>query len=158
VFGDVSERELELLNGYTLLRESAQGDLQDYLHYLLSKQYQREVMVAVFHNRFLNNLIDDLVKMINLDGLEVGQIRKRILQIRELYFGVLEQVHRRYYEVVENLYTNEVAKDFGRCSFENLERALETQDIRLISAEVIDFYEQYNSLSKKKDARRLVAI
>ncbi len=156
--GDVSERELELLNGYSLLRSSAQGDFLDYMRYLLSKQYRKEVMAAIFNNRMLNNLIDDLVAMVDLEEVEVEQITKRVMQIRELYFGVFEQVHGRYCEVVENLDSNEVVKDFGRISFDNLLRALKTQDRKVISAEVFDFYQQYCMLSRKKDARRLVAI
>ncbi len=156
--GDVSERELELLNGYSLLRSSAQGEFLDYMRYLLSKQYRKEVMAAIFNNRLLNNLIDDLVAMVDIEGVEVEQIMKRVIQIRELYFGVFEQVHGRYCEVVENLDSNEVVKDFGRISFDNLLRALKTQDRKVISVEVLDFYEQYYKLSRKKDARRLVAI
>jgi len=158
VNGDVSERELELLNGYSLLRSSAQSDFLDYMRYLLSKQYRKEVMAAIFNNRMLNNLIDDLVTMVDMEEIEVEHITKRVLQIRELYFGVFEQVHGRYCEVVENLDSNEVVKDFGRISFDNLLRALKTRDRKIVKTEVLDFYQQYYKLSRKKDARRLVAI
>ncbi len=156
--GELSLRELELLNGYSLLRSSAQGDFLDYMRYLLSKQYRKEVMAAIFNNRLLNNLIDDLVSTADIEEIEIEQIRRRVMQIRELYFGVFEQIHGRYCEVVENLDSNEVVKDFGRISFDNLLRALNTEDRKVISAEVLDFYEQYSRLSRKKDARRLVAI
>ncbi len=156
--GDVSDRELELLNGYSLLRSSAQGDFLDYMRYLLSKQYRREVMAAIFNNRLLNNLIDDLVTMVDLEEVKVEHITKRVMQIRELYFGVFEQVHGRYCEVVDNLDSNEVVKEFGRISFDNLLRALKTQDMKIIKIEIGDFYQQYYNLSRKKDARRLVAI
>ncbi len=156
--GDISERELELLNGYSLLRSSAQSDFLDYMRYLLSKQYRKEVMAAIFNNRMLNSLIDDLVAMADVEEIETEHITKRVMQIRELYFGVFEQVHGRYCEVVENLDSNEVVKDFGRISFDNLLRALKTQDSKVIKAEIIDFYQQYCLLSRKKDARRLVAI
>jgi hypothetical protein len=158
VKGELSLRELELLNGYSLLRSSAQGDFLDYMRYLLSKQYRKEVMAAIFNNRLLNNLIDDLVSTADIEEIEIEQIRRRVMQIRELYFGVFEQIHGRYCEVVENLDSNEVVKDFGRISFDNLLRALNTEDRKVISAEVLDFYEQYSRLSRKKDARRLVAI
>ncbi len=156
--GDWSARDLELLNGYSLLRPSAQGDFLDYMHYLLSKQYRTEVMAAIFNNRILNKLIDDLVSMVDIEGMEIELIKRRVLQIREIYFGVFEQVHARYCEVVVNLDSNEVVKDFGRISFENLLRALKTEDWKVIKSEVLDFYEQYDSLSRKKDARRLIAI
>lgn len=156
--GEVSDRELDMLKGYSLLRSSAQNDFLDYMRYLLSKQYRKEVMAAIFNNRMLNNLVDDLVAMVDLEGVEVEQITKRVIHIRELYFGVFEQVHARYCEVVENLDSNEVVKDFGRISFDNLLRALKTQDRGVIKAEVFDFYEQYYKLSRNKDARRLVAI
>ena len=156
--GELSLRDLELLNGYSLLRPSAQGDFLDYMHYLLSKQYRTEVMAAIFNNRILNKLIDDLVSMMEIEGIEIESMRRRVIQIREIYFGVFEQVHARYCEVVENLDSNEVVKDFGRISFDNLLRALNTEDRKVIKAEVSDFYEQYSRLSRKKDARRLVAI
>jgi hypothetical protein len=158
VKGEISIRDLELLNAYSLLRPSAQGDFLDYMHYLLSKQYRTEVMAAIFNNRMLNKLIDDLVTMADIEGIEIDLIKRRVIQIRELYFGVFEQVHARYCEVVENLDSNEVVKDFGRISFDNLFRALKTEDRKLIKTEVLEFYEQYASLSRKKDARRLVAI
>ncbi|MGI6421313.1 MAG: hypothetical protein ACOX0N_03790 [Syntrophomonadaceae bacterium] len=158
VKGDLSLRDLELLNAYSLLRPSAQRDFLDYMNYLLSRQYRSEVMSAIFNNRILNKLIDDLVRMVDIEGIETEPIRRRVIHIREIYFGVFEQVHARYCEVVENLDSNEVVKDFGRISFDNLLRAIRTEDRKLIKAEVHDFYEQYSSLSRKKDARRLVAI
>jgi hypothetical protein len=154
----VSEKELRLLNAFSLLKASAQGDLTDYINYLLAKQYRKEVMAAVFNNRLLRNLIDNLLFVVEADEVETETIKRRILQIKELYFGIFESVHRRYCEVVDNLDGNEVVKDFGRSSFENLLMALNKGNIEIIRAEVNDFYQQYNNMSKKKDARIMVAI
>ncbi len=154
----MSYRELELLNAYELLGSHARSDLKDYLTYLLSKQYRREVMMSVFNNRLLMNLVANLAMNSQREEIQIDYLERRIMQIRELYFGIFEEVHRRYSDVVDNLDSNETVKDFGRSSFDNLERALRTGNLDIIRSEIQDFCQQFMNLAGKKDNRRLVAI
>lgn len=155
---DITSNELELLNSYHILGPSGQREVKDYLRYLLCKQYRREVMVAVFHNKLIHNLFHSLLHIAEKDDLSIEQVSKRIEQIKELYYGIFEQIHHRYSEHIEDLDSNEIVREFGRNSFANIERALISEDISLIRLEVIDFYQEYNKLARKKDTMKIVAV
>jgi hypothetical protein len=158
MFGELTANEIELLNAYQLLGITGQKELRDYMRYLLCKQYRREVMVAVFQNQLIHNLFHSIMHMIEKDDYDIGQLTRRLKQIKELYFGIYEQVHNKYDEQVEHLDSIEMVKEFGRNSFENINRALLTDDRVLIRIEVIDFYEGFKNLSTNKDARKIVAV
>lgn len=156
--GDISAREIELLNAYQVLGQTGRKDLKDYMRFLLCKQYKREVMVSVFHNNLLHNLFHSLLHMIEREDIDLDQVRRRIIQIRELYYAIFEQVHNRYAELVEELDSNELVKEFGRTSFDNVERAIRIGSSVLVRAEILGFYQEFNNLGKKKDARKIVAV
>ena len=63
VIGDITVNEVELLNAYSTGTIGAKG-LKDYLRYLLYKQYKREAMAAVFHNKLLHNLFHSLLHLV----------------------------------------------------------------------------------------------
>lgn len=156
--GEISYKEVELLNVYELLGPTGQKELKDYMRYLLTKQYKREVMVAVFNNKLMQNLFHSLLHMIQKDDFDILQVKKRVFQIKELYYGVFEQVHTRYAELIEDLDSNEIVREFGRNSFENINMAFSSEDRGKIQFEIINFYQEYIKLSKKKDARQIVAV
>lgn len=158
MLGEMSQNELELLNVYALLGPTGQRDLKDYLRYLLTKQYRRDVMSGVFNNKLIQNLLHSLLHIIEKDDFDIYQAKKRIIQIKELYYGVFEKIHTRYAELIEDLDSNEIVKEFGRSSFENLSRAFDSNDRKKIQYEIINFYQEYMKLSKKKDARQIVAV
>lgn len=158
MFADMTANEVEFLNMLQILSASGQKELKDYLRYLLMKQYRREVMVAVFQNKLLANLFHSLMFLVERDDFDYAQVYKRVKQIKELYYGIFEQVHNRYLEVIEDLDSNEVVREFGRSSFDNLERAFNQGNPSLIRMEIIGFYQEYNNLGKKKDARQIIAV
>lgn len=154
----MSRNEIELLNVYALLGPTGQKELKDYLKYLLTKQYKRDVMVAVFNNKLIHNLLHSLLHIIERDDFDIYQAQKRILQIKELYYGVFEKIHLRYAELIEDLDSNEIVREFGRNSFENIKLAFDSNNRNRIQFEIINFYQEYMNLSKKKDARQIVAV
>lgn len=158
MIGNMGMNEIEMLNAYQYLGSSARKELKEYMRYLLSRQYKREAMSTVFNNKLLHSLFQSLLRLVERNEVDVEQVRKRIFQIKELYYSLFEQVHCRFAEVIEELDSNEVVKDFGRNSFDNLERVLETRNIHKIRMEVINVYQEYINLSRKKDARRIVAV
>lgn len=158
MLADMTAYEIDILNMLHILSPTAQRELNDYLRYLLTKQYRREVMVAVFQNKLLANLFHSLMFMVERDDFDVEQVHKRIRQIKELYYGIFDQVHNRYANVVEDLDSNEVVREFGRISFENLEQAFHQENLTLIRMETINFYQEFNRLAKKKDARQIIAV
>jgi hypothetical protein len=158
VFEGLTTNDIELLNSYQLLGVNGQKELNDYMRYLLCKQYRRELMVAIFQNQLIHNLCHSVLHIIEKDEFDINHLGKRIRQIKELYYGIYEQVHNKYSEHVENLDSIEVVKEFGKNSFGNIERALRTEDHILIRVEIIDFYEEFKILSKQKEARKIVAV
>ncbi|HBQ85332.1 MAG TPA: hypothetical protein DER33_09700 [Syntrophomonas sp.] len=158
MFGEITANEIELLNAFHLLGMTGQKELKDYLRYLLCKQYRREVMVSIFQNQLIHNLFHSIMHMIEKDDYDIAQLTRRLKQIQELYFGIYEQVHNKYSEQIEYLDSIEIVKDFGKNSFENINRALLTGNTILIRIEIIDFYEGFKKLSTNKDARKIVAV
>jgi hypothetical protein len=158
VLGDITVNEVEILNAYQLLSPASRREFRDYVRYLLCKQYKREVMAAVFNNKLLHNLFLSLLHLLEKEELNLEQVAKRVLQIKELYYAIFEQVHCKYSELVEDLDSNEVVKEFARNSFANLDRAIRSKNPDLIRYEIINFHQEFNKLSKKKDARNIVAV
>ncbi len=158
MFGDITANEIELLNAYSLLAATGQREMNDYIRYLLCKQYKKEIMVEVFHNQLLHSLLHSLLHLVERDEFDIKQVEKRVKQINELYFGIFAKVHNKYSEHVEELDSNEMVKEFGKSSFENIERACYAGNRIVIRLEIIEFYEGYNKLARKKDARKIVAV
>lgn len=156
--GDITLNEIELLNAYEMLSISGQRDLKDYLRYLLCKQYKRDVMVTVFHNKLLHNLFHGLLHLVEREELDREQAKKRIAQIKDLYYGLFEQVHCRYSQHVDELDSNDVVVGFARNGFANLERVLNGENTDMIRYEIVNFYQEYTKLSQRKDARSIVAV
>ena len=158
MFGDLASNEVELLNAYSILGHTAHKELNDYLRYLLCKQYKKESMVAVFNIQLIHSLLHSILHIVERDEFDISQVEKRAEQIREIYFGIFEQIHYKYSEHIEELDSNEMVKDFGRNSFENIRRACRSGNRITIRLEVVDFCESFNKLARKKDARKIVAV
>ncbi len=158
MLGDISVNEVELLNAYQILSPPGQRGLKDYLRYLLYRQYKREAMAAVFHNQLLHNLFHSLLHIIEREDYDLLQIEKRIKQIKELYYGIFEQVHNRFADVVDDLDSCEIVKEFGYNSFANVDKAIKSGNHVMLRFEIIDFYQGFSRLSQKKDARNIVAV
>jgi hypothetical protein len=158
VFAEMTAAEIELLNMLEVLTPSGKREVREYTRYVLTKQYRREVMVAVFQNKLLANLFHSLVYLVEREDLDIAQVQKRVRQIKELYYTIFAQVHNRYLEVIDDLDSNEVVREFGRTGFENLEQAFRQGNSAVIRMEVVNFHQEYNKLGKKKDARQIVAV
>ncbi len=158
MFSDITAQEVEILNMLDIMTPTGVREVKEYMRYILTKQYRREVMAAVFHNKLLSNLFHSLLFLVERDDFDVAQVQKRVQQIKQIYYAIFDQVHNKYSKVVEDLDSNEVVREFGRISFENLERAFKQGQLSLIRMEVINFYQEYNKLGKKMDARQIVAV
>ena len=158
MYSDIDKSDIELLNAFSNLNIAAQKDFKDYVRYLLTKQYKRELMVAIFHNGLLHSLIQNLLHIVERDEFQISQIENRMQQVSELYFGIFEKVHCKYMALVDGLDSSELVKDFGRNSFDNINRACTSGNRLLIRMEISEFYEGYYKLAQKKDARKIVAV
>jgi hypothetical protein len=158
MFGDFSSNEVELLNAYCVLGHTAQKEFHDYLRYLLCKQYKKEIMAAIFNNQLIHSLLHSLLHTVEREEFDINQIEKRVQQFREIYFGIFEQVHCKYAELITDLDSNEMVKDFGTNSIENIMRACHSGDCSMIRFEIVELCENFNKLAKKKDARKIVAV
>ncbi|HCF49054.1 MAG TPA: hypothetical protein DER60_02145 [Syntrophomonas sp.] len=158
LYTDICLNDIEILNNYKKLTPAAQRELLEYMRYLLCKQYKRDVMVAVFHNKLINNLLHSLLRLIERDEIDLSQVTRRVMQIKELYYGLFEKVHNNYAELIEDLDSNEAVKEFGRNGFSNLEQAIRSSQINRIKMEVIEFYQGFESLARHREARKIVAV
>lgn len=158
MFAEMTANEIEMLNMLDMLTPAGKREVREYMRYVLIKQYRREVMVAIFQNKLLANLFHSLIFLVERDDFDMAQVQKRVRQIKELYYAIFDQVHNKYLEVVEDLDSNEVVREFGRTSFENLEQAFKQGQPSIVRMEVINFHQEYNKLGKKKDARQIVAV
>jgi len=158
VFAEMTAQEIEFLNMLGIMTPSGKREVMEYMRYVLTKQYRREVMAAVFHNKLLANLFHSLIFLVERDDFDVAQVQKRVQQIKQLYYTIFDQVHNKYREVIEDLDSNEVVREFGRISFDSLEQAFMQGQPSVIRMEVVNFHQEYNKLGKKKDARQIVAV
>jgi len=158
MYSDIEKSDIELLNAFSNLSASAQKDFRDYVRYLLTKQYKRELMVAIFNNGLLHSLIQSLLHIVEREEFQITQIENRMKQISELYFGIFEKVHCKYMALIDELDSSELVKDFGRNSFDNINRACMSDNRMLIRMEIAEFHEGYYKFAHKKEARNIVAV
>lgn len=156
--GELSTNEVEMINGFAYLHPGAQREAKDYLQFLLQKQYRQEVKAAVFHNKLLHNLFQSLLHLVEKEDFDLEMVKRRIKQLKELYYNLFEQVHGRYSELVTELDSNETVREFGRIAFENVQLAINSGNLTLIRLEIVDFYQSYCMLGKKKDTRQIMAV
>jgi hypothetical protein len=156
--GEFSFDEVELLNAYFILGPSGKKEMSDYLRYLLIKQYKKELVVSIFNNQLLNSLLHRILHIVEREDFEIDQMEKRVLQFKEIYFGTFEQVHCKYAELIPDLDSYEIIKDFGKNSIENIMQSCSSGNRSLIRFEIIELGENFNKLARKKDARKIVAV
>jgi hypothetical protein len=158
MLGDLSLDEVELLNAYHVLGTSGKKEMRDYQRYLLIKQYKKELVVSIFNNNLLQSLLHKLLHMVEREDFDINMIEKRVLQFKEIYFGTFEQVHCKYTELIADLDSYEVIKDFGKNSFENIMRSCSSGNRNTIRYEIVELGENFSKLARKKDARQIVAV
>ncbi|NLV22823.1 MAG: hypothetical protein GXY49_12735 [Syntrophomonadaceae bacterium] len=158
MFGDLSSDDVELLNAYGVLGHSAKKDMHDYLCYLLNKQYKKELMAAIFNNQLIHSLLHSLLHTAEREDFDIDQIEKRIRQFKEIYFGIFEHVYNKYAELITDLDSYEMVKDFGLNSVEHILRACFSGNHGVIRFEIIELCENFNKLARKKDARKIIAV
>lgn len=158
MFEGFTRSEIELLSAYDILNNSAKRDMRDYVKYLLCKQYKKESTIQVFNNQVIHNLFHHILHLMEKEKFDPQHLEKRIKQIKEIYFYTFEQVHLKYSKVIIDLDSNELVLDFGRNSFENIERAFIIGNTKTIKMEILEFYEQYLNISKKKDSQKVIAV
>lgn len=158
MYNDIDKSDIEILNVFSNLNSSAQKDCKDYLQYLLTKQYKRELMAAIFQNGLLHSLIQSLMNIVEREEFSISQIENRMKQINELYFGIFEKVYCKYIALVDGLDSSELVRDFGRNSFDNINRACLSGNRMLIRMEIAEFNEGFYKFALKKEARKIVAV
>ncbi len=92
------------------------------------------------------------------EDFDKNQIEKRALQFKEIYFAIFEQIHSKYADLVDDLDSCEIVKDFGINSVDNILQACWANNRSAILFEVIELSESFNKFAKKKSARKIVAV
>lgn len=158
MFAELSSQEIELLSVNAVLGPAAKKEMHDYLCYLLGKQYKKELMAAIFNNQLINSLLHNLLRIVEREDFEIAQVEKRIQQFKEIYFGIFENVYNKYAELINDLDSYEMVKDFGVNSVDNILCACNSDNSKAVRFEIIELYESFNKLARKKDARKIIAV
>lgn len=158
MYGDIDASDIELLNAVSNLNPNYRKEFKDYIQYLLSKQYKKELMIAIFHNQLMHSLLQSTMQLVERDEFLITQVEKRVKQMQELYFGIFEKIHIKYSELIIGLDSYEIVRDFGRNSFDNINRACRSGNRLIIRMEINEFYEGYFKYAQKKEARKIFAV
>ncbi len=158
MYGEIEAGDIELLNAVSNLAPVYRKEFKDYIQYLLTKQYKKELMVAIFHNQLLHSLLQSTLQLAEREEFSIVQIEKRVGQMQELYFGIFEKIHIKYSELVDGLDSYELVRDFGKLSFDNINRACCSGNRLLIRMEVNEFLEGFYKHAQKKEARKIFAV
>jgi hypothetical protein len=157
---DFSREEIQLLEANSLLTSPARKKLSEYLHFLLYKQYKAEVLSAVVGNQFVVQMLNRLRQMAERNDLDMPAVSRKLHQLRELYFSIFSSIHVKYSELVPDLDSCEIVREFGVAGFDNIERACMMENKLLLRLEIEDFYRGFETLAQKSinNTRQLVAI
>ncbi len=158
MYDNINASDIELFNAISNLDTTYQKEFRDYIQYLLTKQYKKELMGAIFHNQLLHSLLQSTLQLVEREDFEITQIEKRVKQMHELYFGIFEKVHLKYCEIIDGLDSSELVRDFGRNSFDNINRACLSGNRLLIRMEISEFYEGYYKFASQKGLRKIFAV
>lgn len=158
MYGEIEAGDIELLNAVSNLAPVYRKEFKDYIQYLLTKQYKKELMVAIFHNQLLHSLLQSTLQLVEREEFSISQIEKRVRQMQELYFGIFEKIHIKYSELVDGLDSYEVVRDFGTLSFDNINRACRSGNRLLVRMEINEFLEGFYKHAQKKEARKIFAV
>ena len=158
MYGEIDAVDIEILNAVSNLAPAYRKEFKDYIRYLLTKQYKRELMTAIFQNQLLHSLLQSTLQLVEREDFLITQIEKRVRQMQEIYFGIFEKIHLKYSELIDGLDSYEAVRDFGRLSFDNINRACSSGNPLLIRMEINEFYEGYYKYAQKKEARKIFAV
>ncbi len=158
MYEDIDASDIELLNAVSNLTPNYRKEFKDYIQYLLTKQYKKELMIAIFHNQLMHSLLQSTMQLVEREDFLITQVEKRVKQMHELYFGIFEKIHIKYSELIIGLDSYEVVRDFGRNSFDNINRACRSGNRLIIRMEINEFYEGYFKFAHKKEARKIFAV
>jgi len=159
MYPDVTVQEVELLNRFNLLSAEGKKELNDYLRYLLLKQYRAELYSQVLGNPLLHNGLMQAVRMCESENVELEEIVHKIRQVKQIYYQLLEKVFLKYAEAVDELYLYDSLRDWGRIGFEQVADAANKDCKEDILRELEEMLHNYRKLAVNRgDRRRIVAV
>lgn len=158
MFLGLNSQEIQLLNRFNLLAPENKREVNDYLCYLIMKQYRAELNSQVLGNPLIYNGLLQAIRMCERDDLGIDEILQKIRQIKFLYYQLLEKIYCKYADILEGFYTDELLKDWGRLGFESVFEAAQKQSKESICTELEEMVQGYNRLAKKEGKRKFVAV
>jgi hypothetical protein len=77
-----------------------------------------------------------MLHIVERDDFQIIQIENRLKQVNELYFGIFEKIHTKYSDLIDGLDSSELVREFGKNSFEHINRACKSGNRTLIRMEI----------------------
>lgn len=158
MFPDLSDQEIHLLNNFNLLTQDNQKEYNDYLRYILLKQYRAEMHSQVLANPLLCNGLKQALRLCEREETGIEEIMQKVRQTKYIYHQLVEKVYCKYAEALDDFPLNDLVLDWGRMGFENVAEAASNDQKDLIRRELEEMIHGYNKMAKKQDRRRIVAV
>lgn len=155
---EMNTNEMQLLNRFNMLNRENQREMEDYLRYLLFKQYKAELNQQVFGNPILLSLLTQAERMCERDETVLEEVQAKVEQAQYVFCQILERVSAKYEEIINEPGSDQYVRDWGRLGFQGVAEALEMGCRDRLKNQIEEMLHGYHRLAKKEDRILTVAV
>lgn len=155
---DLTRQEIQLLNRFSMLTPEGRRELNNYMRFILLKQYRSDLFSQVLGNPLLFNGLQQAIRLCEREDVEVEEVVQKIRQLKFLYYQLLEKSYCKYSEILGEMLLEDSLKDWGKVCFENILDAAHTGRRELMRQELEEMVQSYNRLARREDRKKIVAV
>ena len=158
MFLEMTNQEIALLSKYNLLHPQTRQEVQEYMSYILFRQYQRELYNALLTNSAIGNGLTQIIRLCEREETDAQELVSRLNQVKFYFYHTYEKVKTKYEGVLAAVQAEDSLLDLGRLGFENILQAIYSNDRQRIRREVEEFVGMFRKLVHRRDKRRIAAV
>jgi len=158
MFLEISAQEITLLSKFNLLHPQAKQEIQEYVNYVLFRQYQRELYNAVLASAAINNGLNQIMRMCEREETDTEEILTKLKQVKFYFYQTYEGVKTKYEGVLAAIHAEDSLLDLGRLGFENILEAIYSNNKEQVRRETEEFLGMFRKLANPGDKRRIAAV
>jgi len=155
---DLTSQDIQLLKRFHLLRPEGKRELLDYLRYIAQKQYRAELFSQVLNNSLLYNGLLQAAKMCEREDTRLEEVLQKISQIKYMYYNLLEKTNAKYDEMLDDIFPDDLVRDWGRIGFENVAEAARQKGKEIVLRELEEMIQGLERLTQKGEKKRFIAV
>ncbi|MGE5398532.1 MAG: hypothetical protein ACM3MK_13490 [Chitinophagales bacterium] len=155
---NMTSQEIQLISRFSQLTPEGKREIDDYLRFVLLKQYKKELCSQVLNNSLLHNGFLQAVWMCEREDTSIEDIVAKVRQLKFVFYQSLERTYCRYSEVLGELMVEDILRDWGSIGFDSVLEAANTGNKELMKQELENMLQDYGRLAKKEDKRKIVAV